>query len=212
MPRQDVDSDRVMGGDLAKNIVLKAGDIVIFPSRESALEKVNVLGEVRSPGPFPLRAGATLLETITMAGGPAPTAGRVITIVHGNSVPKADGKTAAPKPGDVVKLDLDKVMTRQEGADTKLRNGDTIILSKSTDVESRFFIIGQVKGPGGYMVSTGLTVLNAVAMAGGYTPYASTKHGVRLVKQKDNKVVESTVDLMYLVQPGDTIIIPEGWF
>jgi protein involved in polysaccharide export with SLBB domain len=38
-------------------------------------QHIYVLGAVRSPGVYPLRPKATLLDTISQAGGPTPEAG-----------------------------------------------------------------------------------------------------------------------------------------
>ena len=74
-----------------------------------------------------------------------------------------------------------------------------------------FYIIGEVKNPGQYPYVSGMTVLTAVALAGGYTYRAKTSkafitHAQHLTANKqvtnqDNKVL-----------PGDVIEIPEKYW
>lgn len=47
-----------------------------------------------------------------------------------------------------------------------------------------FFVTGEVQKPGTYELRTGITVLEAVALAGGFTDYASRK--VRVIRQMDD--------------------------
>jgi protein involved in polysaccharide export with SLBB domain len=49
------------------NISLENGDVFVLPPVE---DKVYVLGEVRNPGPYDFRSGATLREYLAYAGGP----------------------------------------------------------------------------------------------------------------------------------------------
>jgi len=54
-------------GDMSLNVKLIPGDIVHVPSEAQSL--FYVLGEVSSPGIYPLRRGSTTLDAIAMAGG-----------------------------------------------------------------------------------------------------------------------------------------------
>lgn len=75
-----------------------------------------------------------------------------------------------------------------------------------------FFILGEVKRPGSYAYKNGLNVLNAVAMAGGYTYRA--KSSVWVITRSGDKTYQETEvnDGDFRVQPGDTIFIPERFF
>jgi polysaccharide export outer membrane protein len=74
-----------------------------------------------------------------------------------------------------------------------------------------FFILGEVNKPGEYPYSSGLTVMNAVATAQGFT-YRAQKGQVFLKRgdAKEEISVKLTPDL--LVQPGDTIRVGERYF
>jgi protein involved in polysaccharide export with SLBB domain len=75
-----------------------------------------------------------------------------------------------------------------------------------------FFIMGEVKSPGGYAYRSGLTLMNAVAMAGGYTYRAKsniwvlTRDGAQMMQAKE------IANGNFRVLPGDTIMIPERFF
>lgn len=73
------------------------------------------------------------------------------------------------------------------------------------------YIIGEVKNPGRYAYVSGMTVLTAVALAGGYTYRAKTTkafitHSKHISDNKET-VVQDTV-----VLPGDVIEIPEKYW
>jgi protein involved in polysaccharide export with SLBB domain len=74
-----------------------------------------------------------------------------------------------------------------------------------------FFILGEVKNPGSYPYVHGMTVVNAVALAGGYTPRAKRDHFLvkRAIKPgaSEQEVSEDAVIL-----PGDVIRVPERFF
>jgi len=96
----------------------------------------------------------------------------------------------------------------------RLRNGylKQPVVSIEVLTYRPFFILGEVKRPGSYPYKNGLTVLNAVALAGGYTYRA--KENRWLVTRGDRKKAEEkeVVNGDYKVLPGDTIYIPERFF
>lgn len=75
-----------------------------------------------------------------------------------------------------------------------------------------FFILGEVKRPGSYPYKNGLTVLNAIALAGGYTYRA--KHNLWVIT-RGNKPAWQEKEISngaFVVMPGDTIVVPERFF
>jgi protein involved in polysaccharide export with SLBB domain len=76
-----------------------------------------------------------------------------------------------------------------------------------------FYILGEVNRPGEYPVSTGLTIQQAVAAAGGYTYRANTK---RIFLKRANETQERLINLRaqpnLVVRAGDTIRISERHF
>ncbi len=70
-----------------------------------------------------------------------------------------------------------------------------------------FFILGEVRSPGSYPYVNGMTVVSAVAIAGGYTPRANRREVVIIRASREMKASEETV-----VLPGDTVRINERFF
>lgn len=74
-----------------------------------------------------------------------------------------------------------------------------------------FYIIGEVKTPGSYPYVSGMTVLNAVALAGGYTYRAKTK-AVHITRPDGDDKTEIKAGPDTAVMPGDVIEVPERFF
>lgn len=74
-----------------------------------------------------------------------------------------------------------------------------------------FYILGEVTKPGTYPYTSGLTVLNAVATAGGFTYRADKKNVyVKHVGQTEETKMELSPSVT--VAPGDTIRLGERFF
>ncbi len=93
--------------------------------------------------------------------------------------------------------------------------GKDYLVNPSVSVEvlnyRPFFIIGEVNHPGSYPYQNGMTVINAVALAGGYTPRAN--HGGIKIKHS-NETTEQERDAKEdsVVMPGDVIEVAERFF
>lgn len=89
-----------------------------------------------------------------------------------------------------------------------LRNPD---VSVEIDRYRPFFILGEVATSGQYSYVAGLTVQQAIAVAGGFTPRAS-KYRVEVVRQTGGKQVTLSLEMLDAVFPGDTITVHERMF
>jgi polysaccharide export outer membrane protein len=74
-----------------------------------------------------------------------------------------------------------------------------------------FFILGEVTFPGQYPFVPNMTVENAIAIAGGFTPRAWRKT-VRLHRTVHGVPARSEVPLTFPMRPGDTVVVDERWF
>ena len=72
-----------------------------------------------------------------------------------------------------------------------------------------FYIMGEVAKPGSYPYVDGMTVLNAVAIAGGFT-YRAKEDGFDLRRSSNNNSFNAQP--LTPVQPGDVIVVRERYF
>lgn len=82
--------------------------------------------------------------------------------------------------------------------------------------EDEYFIRDEVKKEGKYPLSRDLTLMQAITSAGGYTDFADPT-GVKIVRGRDVlkfnlKKIEKRETEDPLIKPGDTIIVPRGWY
>jgi polysaccharide biosynthesis/export protein len=90
-----------------------------------------------------------------------------------------------------------------------------VLLNPSVSVEvlgyRPVFILGEVSKPGQYPYQPGMTVLTAVAVAGGFT-YRAETHYASILRTTDDHAVEGRAPRGTEVHPGDVIDIPERYF
>ena len=74
-----------------------------------------------------------------------------------------------------------------------------------------FYVNGEVKRPGGYPYTPGLTVQKALSLAGGLTQLAS-ENKIFVIREKSAGGKRESVKLDATVLPGDTLVVEEGLF
>lgn len=74
-----------------------------------------------------------------------------------------------------------------------------------------FYILGEVTKPGEYSYSTGLTAMNAVAQAQGFT-YRANKKKIFLKRSGESTEQEIRLTPSLEIRPGDTLRIGERYF
>ncbi len=119
------------------------------------------------------------------------------------------------KTPEQVELDI-----RERLSDGYLKNPQVSILVK--EIRSRkVSVFGQVRRPGTLSFSDGMTIVEAVSQAGGFTGMAK-KNGVRVTRRSsDQKEMKYTVPVEkigkgaaanFWLRPGDVIFVPERWY
>ena len=95
----------------------------------------------------------------------------------------------------------------------KLRSGYVRDPSVAVEIETYrpFFVLGEVTFPGQYPYVPNMTVENAIAIAGGFTPRAS-KDKVTITRKVQGAPSRFVLPLRYPLRPGDTIEVAERWF
>lgn len=74
-----------------------------------------------------------------------------------------------------------------------------------------FYIIGEVKRPGSYPFVNGMSVINAVAMGGGFT-YRAAEKNIFITRSNDRDKKKEKADFRTRVLPGDVIRVEERLF
>ncbi len=136
------------------------------------------------------------------------------------SVPvRPDGKISLPMAGDLqaagsTALELQREVT----ARLKSIIAEPMVSVMVKEVRSpRFFVLGEVAHPGGFALTGGLTVVEAVSMAGGTTEFAR-KGRITVLRRGENArptrirvdlddVISGRADPLAL-RPGDTVYVP----
>ena len=177
-------------------------------------KKVTVLGEFTRPGLVELRGNSTLLEVISNAGGITPNAGDMLYIQRKiiNPHTKDFGvgvKSGSEKKEDItVTVELKKLL--EDGdvrANVAVLDGDNIYVPRAAFV----YINGEVRTPGAYKITKGLTVLKAITLAGGFTQKA-WQGRTKIIRKTDKGETTITANMDAIVMPEDIITVPESFF
>ena len=171
--------------------------------------KVSVLGSVNKPGAYELKDNLTLLDVIALAGG------------FKEAADLANVKVIRTEGGreNTIYVNVEDITVRGDsGKNISLRAADTVYISQVGKVT----IIGEVNRPGTYDIKPNMKVVEAIAMAGGFTKIAAPKK-TKIVRTEDG--IEKTLminvdeitkkgrkDKDILLKPGDIIMVPESFF
>lgn len=192
---------------------LKDGGYFVNPQVTVAVDqyrsqKVFIVGEVRTPGTYPLSGDMNLVEAIARAGSTLPTASGEAVIVHAGENASGPTMPTTDDEKDIVRANLRDLQSGVFSQNAALRDGDTIFVPRAESV----YVFGQVKNPGAYpLQQQNTTVLQALSLAGGVTDRGSTGR-LKIVRIVTGEKKEIRVKLIDIVQPGDTIIVPERFF
>ncbi len=161
-------------------------------------QKAVILGQVTKPGLYELRPKTSILELISQAGGLTKEAGDQATL-----------KRETAEGVQEINIDLKRLVDKGDTSlNVQVVDGDKVFIVKA----GVFFVTGEVKKPDSYKYQNDLTLIKAVAMAGGFTDIASTG-GVNIVRKVDGKEeVLKRVGMDEPVLPDDVIVVPESFF
>jgi polysaccharide export outer membrane protein len=170
-------------------------------------QNIFVFGQVHAPGQYPLSGKMSVLQALAAAGSPTPAAAAYVVI----SRPAGSGprlQREEPGGGTSLRITLRELQTGQVPSGFALRDGDTVTIPKADTV----YVTGYVNTPGPYPIDGDLTVMQAIAMAGGATDKGAPNR-VRIFRTVNGKQQEvKGVKLSDLVRPGDTLDVPQRYF
>lgn len=182
-------------------------DLVV---KESA--RISVLGQVAKPGSFELKSSMTVLDAIVQAGGfVGPTSALEVRLVR----IQGDSK-------ETINIDIESMLDKHAKKDVLLKAGDLVMVGGLSQASEQIVLFGEVKKPGVYPYKKGMTVIEAVALAGGFTDLASPD-GTKIIREENNKRKVIRVPLgsilkganrekVIVLEPNDAIVVPQSFF
>lgn len=196
-------ADAVRAMLISKNIMRNPQ--VTVRVEEYATQDVSVLGQVHTPGSYPLSTPQPVLRVLSLAGGVTDTADREVAIRRHGS-------------GEEVTFNLSNNARSMLDNMVMVNPGDIVVVPKAPII----YIMGDVGRPGGYAMPSNdshLTMLQAIARAGSPNKTAIPSK-VRLIRntQQGQKEMQVHVDAMEKgkipdmpLEPNDIIFVPFSW-
>jgi polysaccharide export outer membrane protein len=172
--------------------------------KEVRSRPVYFAGGVVRPGQLQLTQELTVLQGLSAVGGPLPTADLESAFVL--------------RGGQRIPVNLQEIL--QRGAMTqnlRLQPGDTVVVPTAGAV----FVQGEVKTPGQVKYAKDMTIMMAIAGAGGFTPLASPRRvtvmrgeGAKkeVLRVNVNDIMSDPEAKDFLLRPNDIVIIPQRLF
>jgi len=207
-----IDKLKVQGitiNDLQRLLEDKLGEYIKDPQvniqlREYGSRFVNVIGEVTNPRRIPLKRAFRLLDAVSEAGGFTQKSGDV-EVQRRNP----DGS-------------LKKMVIKKDSLLSSGNGNDNIFVFDQDTVNvlpmSSVYVSGQVKSPKSITYERNLTLLKAIALAGGFGDWANKdkivilrekqEGGTETIKVDAEKIAKGKIDDIPL-QPNDHIIVNE---
>lgn len=172
-------------------------------------KKVFILGEVEKPGPYLLKGRIDLLALISEAGGLTEDAGQKVTVTRSGLPENMNGPGPSEKAEEnqVIILDLDQLNAGDSNERYFVAPGDSVHVSRA----SRFFVTGEVKNPGEFKWEKGLTVRQAIAMAGGPT-IKGAPNRTQIQRNDNGSELEFRPKMCDPVMPDDIVKVPLSYF
>jgi protein involved in polysaccharide export with SLBB domain len=167
--------------------------------------RATLSGQIRTnadgPGNYPLEGRVTVSDFIYAHGGPTPQADL--------------GDVRVLRDGQQVSVNVAAVLAGSTD-DPPVYAGDIVYVPSIEQGSSAWYIIGEVSNPGVYTYSADITVLDAIAQAGGYTQTAK-RTAVYISRPATGEVIPVNLEVALgtgqvasvpRVQPGDFVVVP----
>jgi polysaccharide biosynthesis/export protein len=166
-----------------------------------ATQNVTVMGEVRTPGAFPISTPRPILDVIALGGGLTDVADRNVLVErHGDQ-------------GHPIRYKISNDAERAIKDQVLVNPGDTVVVPKAGII----YVLGDVNRPGGYTMSNNestMSLLQALATAGGAAKTAKLGHTVLLSKGSQSEKQIPLGDIQkgkspdFALAPGDILYVP----
>lgn len=186
---------RVADG-LKKNRILVAPQVTVVVMQIRS-RQISVLGQVAKPGKYPMEeAGNKLTAALAIAGG--SIGADTVTVMR-----LRDGRYQK------VEIDIPDLFLRGDlSKDMEVNHGDIVYVQRAP----MFYIYGEAARPNAYRLERKMTIMQALAMAGGLT-LRGTERDIKVYRRSaDDKMQQLVLGLQELVMPDDVIYIRQSLF
>lgn len=190
--RSEFDLYDVINQHTNDDITVTGGETIYVGSRD-----VAVVGQLLRPAKYGIQGGMRKIsDFISVAGGPTEFAGE--TIIYTTSI---SGTPVTEQ------INIDELFKAPNSAHNKqVYPGDVLYVPKAPQV----YVYGEVQRPGMYKIDKNMTVMQAIAKAGGLT-IRGTQRSVKLHRKDDtNEVIKQLPSLTSLLQDEDVLYIEES--
>jgi polysaccharide export outer membrane protein len=195
-------------GDAAQRIegALKAGQFLVNPHVTLTVvvteNHISVLGEVKTPGRYAIESNTTVLDALALAGGRSEKGDDEIYLLREES------------SGEVTRMPINlRGLNNSTGAlsdavTLRLHTGDKIFVPLARQI----YVSGEVRLPAPYRLESGMTVLQAIALAGGVTEKGSNRRVEIRRRKPEGGFQVLSGRLTDTLQPDDVITVKERIF
>jgi len=163
---------------------------------------ISVLGEVHSPGLYPLSGKVDVLKAISVASGLTDEAGlKNAMIIRENQ--------------EITPVDLEKLFNQNDlSQNYELNSGDSLYIPKAFII-TNISIAGEVNSPGLYSLEGKVDVLKAISACKGVTEKANLKDAI--ITKMDNNTIPVDLEKLFLqndlsqnysLESGDSLFVP----
>ncbi len=159
-------------------------------------QKFYILGEVRSPGVFPVDGDTTLLEAIGLAKG---------VTANGNL-----DRAYVIRNQSLLPINLADILLKGDTSrNIYMKDKDLVYIPSASD--QTVYVFGEVKKPGTVKITHGrLSLAQALAEAGGLMPIEARRRSIKLVRGNWQEPTVYTIHWDTILESGDRILLKAG--
>lgn len=165
---------------------------------QSHSQLVSVLGEVQKPGRYPVSPDTNIIQLLAEAGGETENGADFVYVLRNQTQGTQRLRVNLTGLGDA-NYALPHDM---------LRAGDSVYVPRAQQI----YVYGEVRAPGMYRFRPGMTVMEAITLAGGIDAAGSRRRFELKRTGTDGQVQVLHVKADDLVQPGDNIRVKQSIF
>ena len=212
----DMKAEGLTIAQLALSITSKLSEVGYYDNPhvtvqlKESRQDIYVIGDVIEPGTKKFTRPVTIIQALASAGGYKDTAdlANVMIIKGRNEIVHVNLEPLKiPPPDKIIEIFEDKYM---------LKNGDVLVIPSAIK-DSQVNIVGHVHKPGKYPVKSDITIIEAIALAGGYLEDTADIRHISIVSEGNIKSIDATnawkksedINSSIMIKPGDSVIVPE---